>query len=136
MKKNTSVTYFIGLFLLTISIFTFSSCEKNDKNNPLVKDAFNNGTSERNMIVVISDIHMGADLAYAEFNENMKPLENLLAKIEGSANVKELVIAGDLLDEWFVPANVNTYKGKDQRDFVQRIAASNKSVFDAFQLVR
>jgi UDP-2,3-diacylglucosamine pyrophosphatase LpxH len=30
---------------------------------------------------------------------------------------------------------VNTYKGKDQRDFVQRIAASNKSVFDAFNRI-
>jgi len=96
------------------------------------KDAFNNGTSVRNMVVVISDVHLGANLDYAEINRNLKPLELLLNKIKTSANVKELVIAGDLLDEWFVPGNVDTYNGKDQSDFVQRIALANKGVIDLF----
>ena len=135
MKKIIPAIYFIGLFLFAISIFTFSSCESNDKKDPLIKDVFNNGTSERNMIVVISDMHMGADLAYAEIKDNLKPLENFLNRIKTSKNVKELVIAGDMLDEWFVPASVDTYDGKDQRDFVQRIAASNKDVFDAFNQI-
>ena len=56
-------------------------------------------------------------------------------KIRISANVKELVLAGDILDEWFVPANINTYNGKDQYDFVQRIAAANKGVVSAFNSV-
>lgn len=84
------------------------------------------------MIVVISDLHLGANIEYAEINNNLKPLENLLNIIRTSANVKELVIAGDLLDEWFIPANVDTYNGKDQADFVQRIAITNKKVIDAF----
>jgi UDP-2,3-diacylglucosamine pyrophosphatase LpxH len=117
-----------------IAVLIISSCGK-EPQLPLVKDAFNNGTSERNMIVVISDIHLGADSGYAEIKENLKPLEDLLAKIETSANVNELVIAGDMLDEWFVPANVDTYNGKDQCDFVQRIAASNKGVIDAFNRI-
>ena len=57
----------------------------------------------------------------------------MLNKIKASPNVKELVIAGDLVDEWFVPANVDTYQGKDQADFVRRVAAANKGVFDALQ---
>jgi len=40
-----------------------------------------------------------------------------------------------LLDEWFVPATVDTYNGKDQSDFVQRIATSNKGVIDAFNRI-
>jgi len=36
----------------------------------------------------------------------------------------------DLFDEWFVPATTNTYQGKGQADFVKRIAANNKGVFD------
>jgi len=98
-------------------------------------DPFSNGSKERNMIVVISDIHLGADLAYAEINKNLKPLEKLLEQIRVSPNVKELVIAGDLLDEWFVPSTTDTYKGKDQADFVRRIAIANKGVIDAFNRI-
>ena len=130
MKKKITSLLLMGF--IGITIFMITACENEQ---PVVKDAFNNGSSERNMIVVISDMHCGADLAYAEIKENLKPLENLLTKIETSVNVKELVIAGDLLDEWFVPATVDTYNGKDQRDFVQRIAASNKGVFDAFNRI-
>jgi UDP-2,3-diacylglucosamine pyrophosphatase LpxH len=93
---------------------------------------FSNGGNERKMIVVISDLHLGADLAYAECKKNLGALEKLLKQVKAAPNVKELVIAGDLLDEWFVPATTDTYQGKDQADFVRRIAAANKGVFDAF----
>lgn len=94
-----------------------------------ITNPFSNGGIERNEIVVISDIHLGADLAYAETNKNLAPLERFLEQVRVSPNVKELVIAGDMLDEWFVPATVDTYQGKDQKDFVGRIAAANKGVF-------
>jgi len=93
-------------------------------------DPFTNGGSERNMIVVLSDLHLGADLSYAEFNKNTLSLQKLLKQIKESPNIKELVIAGDLFDEWFVPATVDTYAGKNQRDFVQRIATANRGVID------
>lgn len=126
--KRTIYLLFVGLFGATILMSP--SC-KTEKDGPApVKDVFNNGTSERNLIVVMSDMHLGADLAYAECKENLPALEKLLHQIKASNNVKELVIAGDLLDEWFVPATINTYQGKDQGDFVQRIAATNKGVFN------
>ena len=87
------------------------------------------------MIVVISDLHLGSDLAYAECKNNLSYLEKMLYKIKASPDVKELVIAGDLLDEWYVPATINTYDGNDQADFVQRIAATNKGVIDAFNKI-
>ncbi|MDP2235211.1 MAG: metallophosphoesterase [Bacteroidales bacterium] len=128
MKRFNYLTYFVGLSLLVF--FALTSCI-ND--TPATIDPFNNGTSERNLIVVLSDMHLGADLAYAECKDNLPSLEKLLKQIKASANVKELVIAGDLLDEWFVPAPIDTYQGKDQADFVQRIATTNKGVMDAFQ---
>lgn len=128
MKK----TFFLLFGTIGMMIFLFTSCGKDDEK---VMDPFSNGSSERSMIVIISDLHLGADLAYAECNENLKPLENFLNKVNASSNVKELVIAGDLLDEWFVPAYVDTYHGKDQEDFVQRIAASNKGVIDVFNKI-
>ena len=91
---------------------------------------------ERTQIVCISDIHLGADLTYSEFDRNGKgngaALTDFLNKVRQAPNVKELVIAGDLLDEWFVPSDVDTYQGKTQADFVLRIAAAHKNVIDAF----
>lgn len=98
-------------------------------------DPFNNGGNERNMIVVISDLHLGADLEYADLKENLGSLEKFLSQIKASPHVKELVIAGDFLDEWFVPAPINTYQGKDQAYFVQRIAETNKTVFDVLNSI-
>src|SRR3989339_2142842 len=124
----------LSLFLVMSLFGVFTSCNKHDSPwngiNP-----FDNGGKERNMIVVISDIHLGADLAYAECKENLGSLEKLLKQIKTAPNVKELVIAGDMLDEWFIPATVDTYQGKDQTDFVQRIAMANKGVIDAFNSI-
>jgi len=126
MKNPASISV---LTLVVLFVTLFSSC----KNDPVDHNigAFNSGGNERNMIVVMSDLHLGADLTYAECNKNLGSLEKLLKQIQAAPNVKELVIAGDMLDEWFVPANVDTYQGKDQAAFVKRIAATNKGVFDA-----
>ncbi len=101
----------------------------------LTVDPFTNDSGKRDLVVVISDLHIGADLSYAEFNKNTKTLEDFLEKVRVSPNIKEFVIAGDLFDEWFVPATVDTYQGKDQDAFVKRIAETNKGVFDAFNRI-
>lgn len=124
------VIKFISVFLLLV----FVSCETGELIDS-VNNPFSNGGKERKMIVVLSDIHLGADLAYAEINKNLGALERLLKLIKEEKNVKELVIAGDLLDEWFIPATINTYQGKDQTDFVKRIAATNKGVIDALNSI-
>ncbi len=121
--------------VLVISFLNgLSSCQKSDPIDYTIS-AFSNGGNEKNMIVVLSDIHLGADLAYAECKENLGALEKLLKQIKAAPNVKELVIAGDMLDEWFVPATIDTYQGKDQADFVKRIAATNKGVIDALKSI-
>jgi len=132
--KNSIKILSAIIIIITVFLIAFISC---NKFNPASKTAsrtnpFTNGGNERNMIVVLSDLHLGADLTYAECNKNLSSLQKLLKQINASPNIKELVIAGDLLDEWFVPATVNTYAGKDQRDFVQRIATTNKGVIDSF----
>ncbi len=91
---------------------------------------------ERSQIVVISDIHLGADISYSQFDRNHagngSALADFLNKIRQAPNVKELVIAGDLIDESFVPASVDTFNGKTEADFVDTVAALNKTVIDAF----
>jgi UDP-2,3-diacylglucosamine pyrophosphatase LpxH len=127
----------LSVIIISMLLVVCVSCNKSNPVNSTESgiDPFANGSNERNMIVVISDIHLGADLAYAECNVNLKTLEKFLEKVRVAPNVKELVIAGDLLDEWYVPATINTYQGKDQADFVQRIATTNKGVIDAFNKI-
>lgn len=127
------LTAIISMIFLSL----FLSCEKS---NPVSTtdsgiNPFSNGYNERNMIVVISDLHLGADLTYAECNTNRAPLKKLLEQIRVAKEVKELVIAGDLFDEWFVPATTDTYQGRDQTDFVERIAIANRDVIDAFNRI-
>jgi UDP-2,3-diacylglucosamine pyrophosphatase LpxH len=122
----------VCMMMSILSVFT--SCKRTGSSDEGIKP-FNNGENERNMIVIISDIHLGANLDYAECKNNLGSLEKLLNQIKAAPNVKELVIAGDLLDEWFVPATINTYQGKDQADFVKRIATTSKGVIDAFNRI-
>ncbi len=104
--------------------------KKAKKNNP-----FSNGGNLRNLIVVISDLHLGANLDYAECVLNRTALIEILVQIKESKNVKELVIAGDLFDEWFVPASNDNYGAKDQAQFVDMIYAANHEVFKALHAI-
>ncbi|NLB83544.1 MAG: metallophosphoesterase, partial [Synergistaceae bacterium] len=90
---------------------------------------------ERSVILVISDLHLGADDSYSENVTNRPRLVKFLGKVREAADVKELVIAGDMIDEWFIPAGKDTYEGKSQKEFVQRVADNNKEVFDAFSAI-
>jgi UDP-2,3-diacylglucosamine pyrophosphatase LpxH len=86
---------------------------------------------KRSVVICISDIHLGANDTYAEITKNRESLVKFLNQIRICPNIKELVIIGDLIDEWFVPMNLQTFKGKSQRDFVKAVALNNKSVIDA-----
>ncbi|NCA83372.1 MAG: metallophosphoesterase [Opitutae bacterium] len=87
---------------------------------------------ERSAIIVISDLHLGMDDRYAETQKNRAPLVDFLQKLRRAPNIKELVIAGDLIDEWFIPAGTDTYAGKSQIEFAQAVAANNPDVVAAF----
>ena len=123
---------YLSFMIMVMFMSLFTSCKKSSDSPDISGiNPFSNGGSERNMIVVLSDMHMGADLAYTACKNNRGHLVKLLQQIKAAPNVKELVIAGDLIDEWWVPATVNTYLGNGQSGFVQRIAATNSEVFAA-----
>jgi UDP-2,3-diacylglucosamine pyrophosphatase LpxH len=84
----------------------------------------------RTQIVVISDLHLGIDDAFAEIRVNRQPLADFLGQIRTSPNVKELVIAGDLIDEWFIPMNYVT--PQTEAALADAVAANNRNVIDAF----
>lgn len=97
-----------------------------------LKEGIPDSNTERSLILIISDLHLGVNDNYAEINQNRIALVNFLKQVRYSPLIKELVIAGDLIDEWFVPMHVDTFNGKTQRDFVKAVATNNKLVFNAF----
>lgn len=91
--------------------------------------------NDRLMIIIISDIHMGDQRSitggYGWFIKNKTKLENFLHLVRHMPNVRELVIAGDLFDEWVAPMDSDTFDGVSQSEYVDMIAGANKHVVDA-----
>ena len=79
-KEKTMRNLSIIIMLLLLAIFT--TCEKtgSDSLNNVTIDPFSNGSSERNMIVVLSDMHMGADITYTQCNNNIAPSKKMLQR--------------------------------------------------------
>lgn len=126
MKKN----YFL-LLLVTVALHLLSctTYEETVSDNPFDTISANTNNA-RDKIVVISDLHLGNDLAYSENVKHLKRLEEFLKEVRSSATVKELVIGGDMFDEWYVPTRVDTYGGGTQADFVRKTVAANQHIFD------
>ncbi len=90
----------------------------------------------RTITIVISDVHLGdqrsIDKKYGWFNKHSATLVNFLNQLRQRPDVKELVIAGDLFDEWVAPVEYDTFDGASQSGFVDAITAANRPVIDAF----
>jgi len=82
----------------------------------------------RSKIVVISDIHLGIDDRYTETLKNRPMLINFLQRIQKTTDVRELVIAGDFLDEWYLPVYFPAHT--DQAQFYRDVIANNEIVFE------
>ena len=87
----------------------------------------------RNKIVVISDIHLGIDDSYTETLKNRSRLIEFLQRLQSTKDVRELVIAGDFLDEWYLPVNYPSYT--DETQFYKNVIANNQAVIDEFNNV-
>jgi UDP-2,3-diacylglucosamine pyrophosphatase LpxH len=82
----------------------------------------------RDKIVVISDIHLGIEDSYTETLNNRPLLIEYLQRLQKTVDVRELVIAGDFLDEWYLPVYYPSYT--DVRQFYTDVIATNQSVID------
>jgi hypothetical protein len=86
-----------------------------------------------NKIVVISDIHLGVDDKISETVTNRKYLVDFLKRIQQTKDVRELVITGDFLDDWFLPLNYPAYS--DAQAFYMKVISNNQVVFDELNKV-
>lgn len=57
----------------------------------------------RRKVVFISDIHLSADPNTSWIYEHIGPLADFLETLNARQDISELVILGDLLDDWMVP---------------------------------
>ena len=83
---------------------------------------------KRDKIVVISDLHIGIDDNYAETVQNRPLLIEFLQRLQRTTDVRELVIDGDFLDEWFLPVYYPSYT--DEKQFYKAVIANNQGVID------
>lgn len=105
----------------------------------------NDLASQRNSIIAISDIHMGderaSDRNYCWFGKNAEALESLLDSILYGNQVRQLVIQGDLFDEWIVPYSVSPFDPEsginNSLEYFKAIAESpiNVGIFDKLKAI-
>lgn len=87
--------------------------------------------AKANKVVVISDLHLGVDDAFAETVKNKQIIVDFLHSVAATGDIAEVVIAGDFFDEWFLPFSVESHT--DSSTFYHQVAKNNKEVVDAFE---
>lgn len=124
MKMNL-ILPLVLMPVITLVGCSQSSAQVDDLN--LFEDAAN---SDASRIVVISDLHLGIDDSFSETVTNKAAIVSFLNQIAIS-DVDELVIDGDLFDQWFVPTS---YTGPaDLKEFFSEVAENNVEVVDAIK---
>ena len=123
--KRRFLTLFTALYIL-ITVAAFALAETANGVQPLWEA---NGT--RDKIVVISDIHLGIDDSFSENAANKVYLLQFLARLQATADVRELIINGDFLDEWYLPLDYPSHT--DSSAFYREVIANNQNVMDALK---
>lgn len=88
---------------------------------------------ERNQIVIISDLHLGIDDRFAEMEVNKQAFVDFLTLLKDAPNVAEIVIAGDMFDQWFLPMDYEMPNLLS--DFHDKIVANNKAIMDVINAI-
>ena len=101
--------------------------------------------SQRTLIACISDIHMGqqkaVDSGYCWFGDNKEALEQFLDMVIEKPVFKELVIMGDLFDEWMIPYSISPFDSTEgvtnRRQYFESIvsASTNSLIFDKLKAI-
>ncbi len=86
--------------------------------------------SSRNKLVFISDLHMNIDAPFAWLQTNAPALASFINTVNAREDVSELVILGDLLDDWVEPVGNTPHTFEDVLN-----AQNNAGVVAALQAV-
>jgi UDP-2,3-diacylglucosamine pyrophosphatase LpxH len=127
MKKRALSLLLASCMAISLALFTSGCAQKSSA------AALWEAGSTRNKIVVISDLHVGVDDKYAENVANRPILIDFLKRLQSTKDVRELVIDGDFLDEWFLPVDYPSYT--DVQQFYKDVIANNQGVIDELNKV-
>lgn len=122
MKKRVLSLLLTSCIVISLALFTTGYAPKTS--SPALWATGNT----RNKIIVISDIHVGIDDSYAEMVKNRPLLIKFLQQLQNTTDVRELVINGDFLDEWFLPVYYPSYTNVNQ--FYNDVIANNQGIID------
>lgn len=89
-----------------------------------------NAGNTRDKIIVLSDLHLGIEDAYSEILENRRYLVEFLERIAATSDVREVVLNGDVLDEWYLPLS---FVATDRGDFYRKNLENNGIVLAALK---
>ncbi|WP_369283933.1 metallophosphoesterase [Oscillibacter sp. GMB15532] len=127
MKAKILSLLLASSMVISLALFTSGCAQKSSAS------ALWEAGSTRNKIVVISDVHIGVDDKYAENVANRPILIDFLKRLQSTKDVRELVIDGDFLDEWFLPVDYPSYT--DVQQFYKDVIANNQGVIDELNKV-
>jgi UDP-2,3-diacylglucosamine pyrophosphatase LpxH len=124
------------LALIPLLLLSLAACSKPATTSGTTAKSLNlwssAATPDSDRIVVISDLHLGIDDSFSETVKNKAYIVAFLNQLTAS-DVDELVIDGDLLDQWFVPTSYT--QPADLKDFFTKDADNNKTVIEAIKSV-
>lgn len=126
--RTLTLTIYMGVALLMMNTGCLAEATVPNTTAPLWEAG-----STRNKIVVMSDLHLGIEDNYTEMLKNRPLMIDFLKQVQNTADIRELVIAGDFLDEWFLPVYYPAYT--DESAFYNGVIVNNQSLIDEFKNV-
>ncbi len=123
---------FFSVALLIMTIVGCTSLSKQETGASQSAQPLWDAGDTRDKIIVLSDIHTGFEDAYAEILMNRPYLIEFLQRISVTDDVREVVLNGDIFDEWFLPLS---FVETDRGDFYRKNIENNKDITAAFQAV-
>src|SRR5690554_5493804 len=126
------VVFYFALALLVMTFLGCANLPRQKSATSTVLQPLWEAGKNKEKIIVVSDLHTGFEDAYAEILENRPYLIEFLQRIAVTSDVREVVLNGDILDEWFLPLS---FVEIDRADFYRKNIENNKDLVDAFKHV-
>lgn len=125
----------LAYFTVVLLILTFVGCtsmQNQDAATSAGVEPLWDAGDTRDKIIVLSDLHTGFEDAYAEILENRVYLIEFMQRIAVTSDVREVVLNGDIFDEWFLPLS---FVETDRGDFYRKNIENNMDLVAAFMEV-
>lgn len=130
--KHTRRPLLLGTSVAAVLVLLATGCAPEAATEQAGDPLWESGP-QRDKTVIISDLHLGIDDEFTETLENRPLLVEFLQRLRQTDDVRELVIAGDFLDEWYLPVSYPGYT--DQDAFYREVIANNQTVIDELNSV-